>query len=155
YWDEERARELDAYLAEEIADNIARGMTVEQARTAAHRRLGNTLNIREQIYDFNSMGWIERLRLDVRDGWRQVRRRRQASWRPVLLPSLGVAGATAAFCSFDSVLVRPLPYPDGARLAAMWETVHGRPEQLSYPDFQDLRRLAPFEAAAAILSGPQ
>ncbi len=50
YWDEERARELDAYLAQEIEDNLARGMSPEQARAAAHRRLGNATRVREEIY---------------------------------------------------------------------------------------------------------
>ena len=50
YWDEERARELDSYLAEAIDDNLARGMTPDEARAAAHRKLGNTTRIREEIY---------------------------------------------------------------------------------------------------------
>ena len=45
-WDDERARELDAYLAEEIADNLARGMTRDAARRAAHRTLGNPPRLR-------------------------------------------------------------------------------------------------------------
>ena len=34
-WDEERARELQDYLAHEIDDNIARGMTPQEATHAA------------------------------------------------------------------------------------------------------------------------
>lgn len=56
HWDEERARELESYLAEAIDDNLARGMTPEQARTAAHRKLGNATRIREEIYTMNSLG---------------------------------------------------------------------------------------------------
>jgi hypothetical protein len=40
-WDAERAEELAAYLRQETDDNLARGMTPEAARAAAHRRLGN------------------------------------------------------------------------------------------------------------------
>ena len=36
-WDDERAREIEAHLAIEIDDNIARGMTPEAARLAARR----------------------------------------------------------------------------------------------------------------------
>lgn len=49
YWDEVRARALRDYLAHEIDDNIARGMTPESAATAACRRLGTTTRIREEI----------------------------------------------------------------------------------------------------------
>jgi hypothetical protein len=45
-WDDERARELDAYLEMETADNVARGMTPTDARSAAMRKLGNPARIR-------------------------------------------------------------------------------------------------------------
>jgi hypothetical protein len=35
FWDEERARELEAYLEAETADNIARGIPPGEARRAA------------------------------------------------------------------------------------------------------------------------
>jgi putative ABC transport system permease protein len=40
-WDAERAREIDAYLEFETAENLARGMTDEEARYAAMRKFGN------------------------------------------------------------------------------------------------------------------
>jgi hypothetical protein len=36
-WDEERAREIEAHLAHEIEDNIARGLPPAAARAAAYR----------------------------------------------------------------------------------------------------------------------
>ena len=54
-WDEERARELDAHLAIETDENIARGMTPQDARLAACRKLGSAARIREEIYDFNTV----------------------------------------------------------------------------------------------------
>ena len=41
WWDEERAREIAAYLADETADNIARGMPPAEAAAAARRKFGN------------------------------------------------------------------------------------------------------------------
>lgn len=55
YWDDERARELEAHLAIETDDNIARGMTPDAARSAAIRKLGNPALIREEIYTMNSL----------------------------------------------------------------------------------------------------
>jgi hypothetical protein len=40
-WDRERARELEGYVEVETQENIARGMTPDEARSAAHRKLGN------------------------------------------------------------------------------------------------------------------
>src|SRR5262249_60030048 len=74
YWDEERARELEAYIAQEIDDNLARGMTPDQARRAAHRRLGNPTLIREDIYTMNSLGFVETISQDLPYGARLLRR---------------------------------------------------------------------------------
>ena len=73
YWDEERARELEAYLEIETDENIARGMSPEEARYAAHRKLGNTTLIREEIYHMNSLGWLETLWQDLRFAVRMLR----------------------------------------------------------------------------------
>ena len=54
-WDEERARELEAYLEIETDENIARGMSPEEARYAAQRKLGSATLIREEIYRMNSV----------------------------------------------------------------------------------------------------
>jgi len=48
YWDQERSRELQAYLDIETDENIARGMPSEEARYAARRKLGNPTQIREE-----------------------------------------------------------------------------------------------------------
>ena len=56
HWDDERARELEAYLAIETDENIARGMSPSEARDAARRKLGNTTLVREQIYRMNTLG---------------------------------------------------------------------------------------------------
>ena len=73
-WDEERARELDAYLKIETSENIDRGMSPEEAAAAAHRKLGNATLVREEIYRMNSLGWIETFWQDTRYGARMLRK---------------------------------------------------------------------------------
>ncbi|HEX3094757.1 MAG TPA: permease prefix domain 1-containing protein, partial [Candidatus Angelobacter sp.] len=73
-WDEERGRELAAYLEIETAENVARGMSAEEARAAAHRKLGNATLVREEIYRMNSFGFIETLWQDIRYGARMLRK---------------------------------------------------------------------------------
>jgi predicted permease len=153
YWDEERARELEAHLAIETDDNIARGMTPEAARRAALRKLGNPTRIREEIYAMNTVAWIDTLRLDLRDAWRQVRRRARVALLSVLLLALGIGASTAAFTIAYGTLWRPLRYPDAPRLGSLWQETHGRREQVSFPDLQDLRTVPTFEIVAALASG--
>jgi hypothetical protein len=56
FWDDERARELQAYLDLETDENIPRGMPPDEARYAARPKLGNPTLIREEIYCMNSLG---------------------------------------------------------------------------------------------------
>src|SRR6185503_3284576 len=152
-WDDERARELDAHLTIETDDNIARGMTPEAAALAARRKLGNVTSIREEIYDMNSVSVLETLRLDVRDALRQLRRRPLVTILGCLLLTIGLGASAAAFSVAYGVFGRPLPYPDAARLAVLWDDAGGRRGQLSYLDFQDIRQAVPFEQTAVFGSG--
>jgi predicted permease len=108
-WDDERARELDAYLAEEIADNLARGMTAADARAAAHRKLGNVTRIREEIYDMNSLGFLETLWQDLRYGARVLRRNPTFAIVTILTLALGTGANTAMFQLIEAVNLRTLP----------------------------------------------
>jgi predicted permease len=117
YWDEERGRELNAYLAQEIDDNLSRGMTSDQARTAAHRKLGNATRIREEIYTMNSLGFLETLWQDLRYGARLLRRNPTFAAVAILTLALGTGANTAIFQLVDAVRLRTLPVDHPEQLA--------------------------------------
>ena len=149
------AREIDAHLAHEIDDLVARGMTREQARAAARRKLGNVTRIREEIYEFNTVRWLEMIRLDLRDAWRQLRRRPVAALVTAGLLALGIGASSAGFAVAYGTLVRPLPYPAADRLATVWQETGGRRDQVTAPDYRDLRAMPAIEASALLASGAQ
>src|SRR6186997_1337945 len=117
YWDDERARELQAYLAQEIDDNLARGMALDQARAAAHRKLGNATRIREEIYTMNSIGFVETLSQDLRYGARLLRRNPMFAAVAILTLALGTGANTAIFQLVDAVGMRTLPVNHPEELA--------------------------------------
>src|SRR5262245_41663479 len=127
-WDEERARELESYLAEETADNIARGLTPEAARAAAHRKLGNTTRIREEIYEMNSLGFLDTCWQDVRYGARLLLRNRTFAVVAILTLALGTGANTAIFQLVNAVRLRTLPVdrPEALVEVRIAKTPHGR-----------------------------
>jgi predicted permease len=139
HWDEERARELEAYLEAETDENIARGMSAEEARYAAHRKLGNTTLIREEIYHMNSLGWLETLGQDLRFGLRQLRKNPGFTAVAVLTLALGVGANTAIFSFVDQLLLRPLPFPESNRLVSLCyrsaQTSDVYNGSVSFPDY--------------------
>lgn len=139
-WDGERARELQNYLEIETAENIARGMTPEEARYAARRKLGNPTLIREEIYRMNSVTFLESLIQDVRCGVRMLRKNAGFSLIAILTLALGIGANTAIFSVVYGVLLEPLPYHDPARLILLNETTpRVGMVSVSDPNFLDWR----------------
>ncbi|MDQ3488603.1 MAG: ABC transporter permease [Acidobacteriota bacterium] len=118
-WDDERAQELEAHLAHEIDDNIARGMTPQAAAMAAHRRLGNATQIREEIYNMNTLGFVETIWQDLRYGFRLLRRNPTFSIVAILTLALGTGANAAIFQLVNSVRMRELPVERPQELASI------------------------------------
>ncbi|HXX24671.1 MAG TPA: ABC transporter permease, partial [Terriglobia bacterium] len=122
YWDQERRRELEAYLEIETDENVARGMLPDEARFAAQRKLGNLTLIREEIYRMNSLAWLESFWEDLRLAVRKLGRAPSFTLVAVVTLALGIGANTAIFSIVYAVLLRPLPFKDPGRLVMLWET---------------------------------
>ncbi len=126
-WDRERSRELDSYLQMETDENVARGLSPEEARYAARRKLGNPTRIREEIYTMNSLGFLEALWQDLRYGMRALRLNPGFAAVALLSLALGIGANTAIFQLLDSVRLRMLPVSNPQELAEVQLTnKHGR-----------------------------
>jgi putative ABC transport system permease protein len=58
----------------------------------------------------------------------------------VLTLAIGIGANTAIFSAINTVLLRPLPFPDADRLVLVREQIAGRRGGLTVPDFLDWRR---------------
>jgi hypothetical protein len=105
-WDDERARELEAYVEIETDDNLARGMPPREARLAAERKLGNRTLVREEIYQMNTISLLDSAWRDLKYGARLLRMNPGFAFVAILSLALGVGANTAIFQLLDAVRLR-------------------------------------------------
>jgi len=115
-WDAERARELASYIAIETDENIARGMAPDDARAAALRKLGNQTLVREDIYQMNTIGFLDSAWRDLKFGARLLRLNRGFATVAILSLALGIGANTAIFQLLDAIRIRTLPVANPQQL---------------------------------------
>ena len=120
--------ELRDHLEREIAENVAAGMSAEEARFAALREFGNPALLRDQARETWSWNWLEVLGRDVRYGLRTLSRSRGFSLIAIAVMALCIGAATSLFTVVRSVLLRPLPFRDPDRLTMVYEHFRNAPD---------------------------
>jgi len=147
-WDDERARELESYVAIETDENIARGMAPRAARLAAIRKLGNRTRVREDIYRMNTIGFLDSAWRDVRYGARLLRLNPGFAIVAILSLALGIGANTAVFELLNALRIRSLPVAHPEQLAEVrvvgdvsaksgWFS--GNHPELTYPLWERIR----------------
>jgi putative ABC transport system permease protein len=108
--------EIQFYLDQETEDNVARGMSPEEARATARKKFGNPVLVQEEIYRMHSAVFFETIGKDLRHALRTMRKNPVFAATAVLTLALGIGANTAIFTVIRAVLLKPLEYRDPDRL---------------------------------------
>ncbi|MGH9496768.1 MAG: permease prefix domain 1-containing protein, partial [Candidatus Sulfotelmatobacter sp.] len=117
--DAELSQELDSHLQHEIDDNIARGLGPAEARRQAQVKLGNSLVIRDRVFETNRIAWLEDLWRDLRYAARTLRKSPSFTFVALLVMALGIGANTAIYSFLDSLLLSSLPVSDPSSLVVI------------------------------------
>jgi len=156
--DDELSKEMRFHLEQQISENIAAGMTAQEARYAALRRLGGVAQIQEECRDMRRVSWIETLLYDLRYTARTLARSPGFALVMVLTLALSIGANSAIFSVIRGVLLRELPYPQQEHVVRIFLSSTAYPKFPFNPfDFLDFRaRNRSFESMAVMTrSDPQ
>src|SRR6476661_6894807 len=153
----ELSSEVRFHIERRIEENIAAGMTPQEARRAATREFGGVEQVKEDCRDTRRVNSLENLLKDIRYGLRMLRKSPSFTFFAVAILAVGIAANSAIFSIADAVLIRALPYRDSNRLVMVWEdaAAYGFPKDTPAPgNFADWRsRNHVFEDVAALPYG--
>jgi predicted permease len=114
--------ELQFHLDEQIAENVAAGMSLQEARYAARRVFGNSTLLKEEARESWGWIWLEQIGQDLRYGFRTLRKSPGFTAVAVLTFALGIGANAAIFSFVNGILLRPLPFEESARLVTVLDT---------------------------------
>ena len=136
--DREIDDELAAHIEMRIEDNLAAGMSPEEARRAALLRFGNRTVMRERAKAADTEQVLAGMGRDLRYALRQLRHSRGFAVTAILTLALGIGANVVVLSVLNALILKPLDLPHAQQLLLIEHKEHGWYSQ-SYPDYLDYR----------------
>jgi predicted permease len=130
--DEDLDEELRSHIDLAVEENMQRGMSAQDARTAALREFGGVTQTKERYRVQRGLPWIESLLQDARYAMRQLVRNPGFTLTVIVTLALSIGANTAIFSIVNALMLKSLPYPHPERLCAIFARIQG-PEAADFP----------------------
>src|SRR5262249_55840895 len=118
--DREIDDELRFHIDRQIESYKKAGLADAEAARRARLEFGGIEQVKEDVRDARRTAWFDDLRRDTVYAFRTFRRLPGFAAIALLIVALGIGATTVMFTIINSVLLRPLAYPEPDRLV----TVH-------------------------------
>ena len=135
--------ELQAHLDLLTDDNIARGMSPDQARRAAALKLGSASSLAMRHRDTRGLPWLEDLIQDLAFAGRLIARDKWFSIAAIVVIALGIGANAVGFTIVNAAFFRGFAFDRADQLHVItWRPDRGRRVPSSYADLEDWRSQA-------------
>jgi predicted permease len=146
--DREIEDEFHEHMQMRLRDNIAKGMSPEEAARAARLRFGNPTVMKERVDAEDAALGLDNLFRDVRYAIRGFAKNRAFTAVAILTLALGIGANTAVFQLLDAVRLRSLPIQKPQELAELrimggtqgFGINNGAYAHFTIPMWQEIRR---------------
>jgi predicted permease len=145
--DHDLNEELQAHLAHEIDQRMARGESPEEAERNARLEFGNLTQVAEQTRESWRYAFLTGFWQDLTFAWRLMRKSPVFTLAAVASLALGIGANTAIYSVFSKALRDPLAVHQPQDLFQLaFRTVEDKPDEyhssFSYPFIQEIQRNA-------------
>lgn len=145
--DDDLQDEISFHLAERAAELERSGLSWAESQRRARVEFGAVESCKEAVRDTDPARLVHEFFADLHLGVRLFRRNLALSVLALFCLTIGIGANAAVFSWIEGILLRPFPaVAHQDRMMAITGTDHGVPgapgqvDDLSWPDFQDLRR---------------
>jgi putative ABC transport system permease protein len=138
--DRDFEQELQSHVEMLTDDNIARGMTPEQARRAATLKVGPSSSLTIRHRDARGLPWLEDLIQDVTFAGRLIARDKWFSAAAIIVIALGIGANAVGFTIVNAACFSGFGFDRADQLHIIsWRPDRGRRIPSSYADLEDWR----------------
>jgi putative ABC transport system permease protein len=127
--EERMDEEIRFHIEMETEKNLREGMSPAEARRRALLAFGGVEGHKEEMREGRRVPLLEELWWDGRYALRSLQKNPGFSAVTIITLALGIGASTAMFTLVNSILLRPLEYPEPERLVVLWERNPGGEER--------------------------
>jgi predicted permease len=131
---------IQEHIDERIDELMEEGMSRDEAERTARRGFGNVTLLRERSREVWQWQRLESLLVDLKHVCRRLVRSPGFAFTVVITLAIGIGANTAVFSVLNSVLIRPLSYPEPQQLVSLRLIAPGA---TGLADFRDELRMSP------------
>ncbi len=114
-------QEIGFHIAELTEAYVAQGLSPEEARRRAMLEFGGQEQVKQQVREVHISALLEGVLFNLRAAVRFLRKSPSFSIVVVFTLALGIGANSAVFSAIDAIILRPLPFPNGNQLVALYQ----------------------------------